>query len=113
MEVREFLGQDGAKMFELLHAGRPVGKGGYKISATTGKGELVAAEIEEAYRGQGLGRYLVMFRLKKISEEAAVEWVEAEVPESVLGFYLKQGFRPVRESMGGSVRVAKRLAVCA
>jgi GNAT superfamily N-acetyltransferase len=95
-----------APFFVLVHEDRVLGCGGFRIAG--GEAWLEWGMVSREVWRQGLGRYLLMWRLKEIGRVApGVEFVRAHVPEEIQGFYVKQGFR-----LGAEGEVVKRLAVC-
>ncbi|WP_293680304.1 GNAT family N-acetyltransferase [uncultured Phenylobacterium sp.] len=95
--------------FVMDHDGAIVGCGGYAIgpeSATLGWG-MVRADLH----GQGLGRFLLMYRLREIGKVSTVALVRVETSAQAAGFYEKQGFRVTAEA--GRIAMTKKLTVCA
>ncbi len=99
-----------APFFVAEHDGRIIGCGGFSVAGNAAR--LEWGMVHRDWQRQGLGRFLLFFRMKAIGQAGAIEMVTAEAPRAYADFYLKQGFR---ESGGDATRVllAKRLAVCA
>lgn len=96
----------GPRYFVAEHDGNIVGCGG------VGEGRLEWGMVHAAMQRQGLGRFLLYFRMREVSKLGAFEHVGVRVPRAVAGFYAGQGFREVGGD-GEWVEMSKRLAVCA
>jgi len=94
----------GPTLFVAEHDGRIVGFGGIEVDGPSAR--LVWGTVRLDVQRMGLGRFLLMFRLKEISKRGNFEFVTADAPESVRAFLLAQGFRD-----NGGV-MTKRLTVC-
>jgi hypothetical protein len=68
--------------------------------------------IRSDLQRQGLGRYLLMYRLREIGKLPGIERVSVHVPRPVAPFFETQGFR-VAGMTGGQVELVKKLTVCA
>ena len=101
---------DAALFFVAEHNGAIIGCGGFSVAGNAAR--LDWGMVHKNFQRQGLGRFLLFYRMKAIGHAGAVEMVAAEAPRAYADFYLKQGFR---ETGGDATRVllAKRLAVCA
>ena len=68
--------------------------------------------VRRPWQRQGLGRFLLFYRLREITRDAEVEIVGLEAPRQAVPFFTAQGFREVA---GASeyAEMAKRLVVCA
>lgn len=99
-----------APFFVAEHDGTIIGCGGFSVAGAAAR--LEWGMVHKNWQRQGLGRFLLFYRMKAIGQAGAVEMVAAEAPRAYADFYLKQGFR---ETGGDATRVtlAKRLAVCA
>jgi GNAT superfamily N-acetyltransferase len=108
----EFLRDPAAVCFVMEHDGAIIGAGGY---AKTGQDSirLRFGTIRRDLQRQGLGRFLLLYRLKAIGSLAGVVFVEAEVPEALVRFYEKNGLKPQHRLEGGTVVCRMKLQVCA
>lgn len=95
--------------FIAEHNGEIVGCGGFKISGETAR--LHWGMVHRKWQRQGLGRFLLFYRLREITRNPAVQGVGLEAPRQAAPFFAGQGFR---EIAGDSARVemSKRLIVC-
>lgn len=91
-------------LFVAEHDGRIAGFGGIEVDGATAR--LIWGTVRRDVQRMGLGRFLLMFRLKEISKRGNFEFVTADAPESARAFFLAQGFRE-----NGGV-MSKRLTVC-
>lgn len=83
--------------------GTVIGCGGY-----TADGELVLGTIRPDLRRQGLGRFLLLARLRELAKLPGVSHARLRAPAEFAGFYGKQGFKPV----GPEGQMQLRLHVC-
>ena len=95
----------GPRYFVAEHDGRIVGCGG------VGEGRLEWGMVHGAMQRQGLGRFLLYYRMRVVGKLGNFEHVHVRVPRGVAGFYAGQGFREVGGDAGWAV-MSKRLAVC-
>lgn len=95
----------GPRYFVAEHEGRIVGCGG------VAEGRLEWGMVHAEMQRQGLGRFLLYYRMREVSKLGAFEHVSVRAPREVAGFYAGQGFREV-EGDGEWVVMSKRLAVC-
>ena len=95
----------GPRYFVAEHDGQIVGCGG------VGEGRLEWGMVHRAMQRQGLGRFLLYYRMREVGKLGTFEHVQVRVPRGVAGFYAGQGFR---EAGGDAnwVVMSKRLAVC-
>lgn len=91
-------------LFVAEHDGRIAGFGG--IETSEGSARLLWGTVRSDVQRMGLGRFLLMYRLKEISKRGNYEFVAAAAHESTPEFLLAQGFR----DNGGTL--VKRLSVC-
>ena len=87
----------------IEHEGAVIGCGGY-----TSDGELVLGTIRPDLRGQGLGRFLLLARLREVAKLPGVSYARLCAPAEFISFYAKQGFKPA--GSGGHMQL--RLNVC-
>lgn len=87
----------------MEHDGTVVGCGGY-----TADGELVLGTIRPDLRRQGLGRFLLLARLREVAKLPGVSHARLWAPAEFVSFYAKQGFKPA----GPEGQMQLRLDVC-
>jgi N-acetylglutamate synthase-like GNAT family acetyltransferase len=95
--------------FIAEHNNDIVGCGGFEISGEAAR--LHWGMVHRRWQRQGLGRFLLFYRLREITRHSDVQMVELEAPRQSAAFFASQGFR---EIAGDSARVemSKRLIVC-
>jgi len=98
---------EGTAFYVMEHAGEVIGCGGFSQAPESVK--LQWAMIRRDLHRQGLGRFLLLFRLKQAGQIAGVQFVEAEVPPRLAAFYEKNGLKPTAQT--GIHRM--KLQVCA
>jgi len=108
-ELDRFLTGPPGPYFVLEHGTAVVGCGGYNIDGSTAR--LAWGMIHRDFERQGLGRYLLMYRLRQIGNHGAVQVVSVVAPMPAVGFFEKQGFRQL-EGRDNGVELVKRLVVC-
>ena len=91
-------------LFVAEHDGRIAGFGGIEVADASAR--LVWGTVRRDVQRMGLGRFLLMYRLKEISKRGNYEYVAAAAPDSARAFFLAQGFHE-----NGGV-MTKRLTVC-
>ena len=79
--------------FVLEHEESVVGCGGYALSADQSTATLCWGMVRRSSQKMGLGRFLLMYRIREIGKEGSVGVVFAHSPRPSVGFFLKQGFR--------------------
>lgn len=110
-EFAAYLDNPSGPFFAMEHEGEIVGCGGIVIARNGEEGELVWGSIRKEMRGHGLGRFLLLYRLREIGKaHAPVARVETSTESAP--FFEKQGFRAVRRS-AGRVELVRKLSVCA
>jgi N-acetylglutamate synthase-like GNAT family acetyltransferase len=111
-EFERFLDtSDGSNFTVLEHEGAIAGCGGFTIR--DGAATLLHGMIRSDVQRMGLGRFLLMYRLRQISKSgAAVQFVRAAVPPKWAPFYQKQGFKLRQPASGGTIELIMKLTVC-
>ena len=113
-----FLDNPPSTFFVLEHEARLLGCGGYQHSDGSLQARLLWGMIHAEWRGQGLGRFLLMFRLREITKHNTIQLVQLEVPAPLAAFYQHQGFHlGVRKKDGyasgfDKIELTKKLTVC-
>lgn len=104
-----FLDSGEKPFFVAEHDGEIVGCGGFTIDGTMAR--LLWGIVRRQWQRQGLGRFLLFYRLREITRNAAVQMVSLRAPRQAAAFFTSQGFREVSGD-GEWVEMVKRLAVC-
>jgi GNAT superfamily N-acetyltransferase len=95
--------------FVMEHDEAIVGCGGYSLSPDRAVATLEWGMVHRNSQNMGLGRFLLLYRIREIGKHGTVGIVVAHPPEPSAGFFLKQGFRPGT----GPMEFVKKLTVCA
>jgi N-acetylglutamate synthase-like GNAT family acetyltransferase len=111
-QFENFLDRGGATYFVMEYDGVVIGCGGYKIDAEASVARLVWGMVRRDSQGMGLGRYLLMYRLREIGKVGGIDNVRVETPQESAAFFEGQGFKAVSVS-NGQVEMLKKLTVCA
>lgn len=97
--------------FVMEHEGSVVGCGGYSLSPDGTVATLRWGMIRQDCQKMGLGRFLLMYRIREIGKAGTVGLVLAHPPQASADFYRKQGFRPNGTDTAPHEFV-KKLTVC-
>ncbi len=101
-EFEQFLDNPEGPFFVMDHDGAIVGCGGYA-------GETLRwGMIRRDFQKLGLGRFLLMYRLRQLE---GVPTVRLTAPPNAVPFFEKQGFRIGGESPKG-IEMVKKMNVC-
>lgn len=113
-----FLLNPPSSFFVLEHETKLLGCGGFEHAEGSAQAQLIWGLIHADWRRQGLGRYLLMFRLREITRRNAVQLVRLEVPAPLAAFYTQQGFHAVARLENAyapgmdKIELTKKLTVC-
>lgn len=104
--------------FVLVHDGAVLAAGGYRLIEGAASARLHWGMVRPDMQRQGLGRYLLLYRLREIGKLPGIETVECGTTPLSAPFFEKQGFRAIRVEKDGwgagmdRVEMRKKLAVC-
>jgi hypothetical protein len=113
-----WLDRHDGRYFVMEHEGTVVGCGGYSLSSDQSTANLHWGMIRNSAQKMGLGRFLLMYRIREIGKAGTVGVVFAHSPRPSAGFFEKQGFR--RNGVAtdacspgvAKVELIKKLTVC-
>lgn len=88
-----------------------VGCGGYYFRQD-GMARLTWGMIRREWHRQGLGRFLLLHRIRKITKTGQAALIGIETSAAAAGFFERQGFHRTAVN-GAAVSMVKKLAVCA
>ena len=88
-----FLDRLNGSYFVMEHDGAVAGCGGYLITEERTVARLVWGMVRRELQRQGLGRFLLLFRLREITKAGAVERVRLDAPQHSAAFFQRQGFK--------------------
>jgi N-acetylglutamate synthase-like GNAT family acetyltransferase len=104
--------------FVMEHEGAIVGCGGYAIENDNLLASLVWGMVRNDLHKRGLGRFLVMFRLREITKANGANLVRLATSQHTASFFEKQGFKVVNIEKDGyapgmdRVEMRMKLSVC-
>ena len=113
-----WLDQAANPYFVMEHEQSVVGCGGYALSPDQGTATLCWGMVLRSCQKMGLGRFLLMYRIREIGKKGTVGIVFAHSPRPSVGFFLKQGFRvnaredEAHETGIELIELVKKLTVC-
>ncbi|MDZ4802513.1 MAG: GNAT family N-acetyltransferase [Bryobacteraceae bacterium] len=104
----------------LEHEGVVVACGGYALPAAgSTDARLTWGMVGRQWQGQGLGRFLLMYRLRELGKTAAiVQTVTVETTPESAPFFASQGFRTVHVTKDGpgpgldKTEMVRKISVC-
>jgi N-acetylglutamate synthase-like GNAT family acetyltransferase len=104
--------------FVMEHEESVVGCGGYTLSPVRSSATLCWGMVRRSAQKAGLGRFLLMYRIREIGRQGSVSVVLAHSPRPSAGFFEKQGFRVsgtadrTRVTGVEPIELTKKLTVC-
>lgn len=113
-EYAAFLAAPPGEYYVAEHDGAVIGCGGFALNAPA-PARLTWGMVHRDWQGKGVGRLLLLYRLRQLSRVApGAEFVALATTPAAQGFYEKLGFRAVSTDSraDGLVEMVKRLAVC-
>jgi N-acetylglutamate synthase-like GNAT family acetyltransferase len=117
-DFETFLDAPYSSYFVMEHDGVIVGCGGYSIEEDHSLASLVWGMVRGDLHKRGLGRFLVMFRLREITKANGANLVRLATSQHAAPFFEKQGFKVVRTEKDGyasgmdRVEMRMKLSVC-
>jgi N-acetylglutamate synthase-like GNAT family acetyltransferase len=111
-EFEAFLDRQTCSYFVMEHDGAIVGCGGYAIEKDKALARLVWGMVRSDSQKLGLGRYLLLFRLREITKAGGIQTVHLDAPQHSAQFYKKQGFKVEGIVKDDRVEMVMKLAVC-
>lgn len=125
-QFETFLASPDCSYFVMEHEERAVGCGGYAIHAAEKSASLVWGMVRGDSHRMGLGRFLLLYRLREIGKAGAngrdvkgdIEMVRLDTSQHAAPFYTSQGFKVagvVADGYGPGldrIEMVKRMIVC-
>ena len=118
-EFESFLNQPNCSYFVMKHNDQIVGCGGYVIAEEGKLARLVWGMVRSDLHKNGLGRFLLMFRLREIAKHDGIQAVRLSTSQHAALFFEKQGFKVMGVIENGyapglnRIEMVKKLIVCA
>ena len=116
--LEEFLSSPNCSYFVMEHEGSIAGCGGYSISEEKALARLVWGMVRRDWHRQGLGRLLLLFRLREITKAGGVQMVRLDTSQHAAPFFERQGFKVTSVAKDGysagldRVELTMKLSVC-
>ncbi len=110
-DFEKFIDRQSCPYFVMEHDGAIVGCGGYSIEQEKALARLVWGMVRSDSHKLGLGRYLLLFRLREITKAGGVQTVHLDTPQHSAKFYEKQGFKVIGGELD-RVEMMMKLVVC-
>ena len=117
-DFETFLDAPFCPYFVMEHDGAIVGCGGYAIEEGASQASLIWGMVRNDLHKRGLGRFLVMFRLREITKANGVHHVRLSTSQHTAPFFEKQGFKVAGIEKDGyasgmdRVEMRMKLSVC-
>lgn len=117
-DLVNFLESSNCPYFVMEHEGAVVGCGGYFITDDRVRARLVWGMVQRDWHRQGLGRFLLLFRLRGITKVGGVQTVAVDASQHSAAFFESQGFKVARVVRDGDasssdrVEMTMKLTVC-
>ena len=115
---KSWLDNPAGPYFVMEHDQSVVGCGGYEIAADGTTARLSWGMVHRKHQRMGLGRFLLMYRIREIGRAGNATLAVADSPRPSAGFFEKQGFRISRIVNDGyapgfdRVELTRKLIVC-
>ena len=108
----QFLQDPNCTYLVMEHDDAIVGCGGFYLDDSKAQARLCWGMIHQAAQRQGLGRFLLLYRIREIGKAGVVERVTLQTTAAAATFYEKQGFKRVQPSDPHIVDMVMKLTVC-
>jgi len=114
----EFLKCPDCHYLVMEHDGAIVGCGGYAVEMEEGLARLVWGMVRRDSHKLGLGRFLLLFRLREIGKAGGIRIVRLDTSQHAVPFFRKQGFKDTGIVRNGyapgldRIEMTMKLAVC-
>ena len=118
-EFVNFLKSPSGVYLVMEHEGETVGCGGYAVIDGSSVARLVWGMVRSDLHSMGLGRFLLLYRLRAIAKISGIETVRIQTSQHSAPFFAKQGFKIVEVLEDGfakgldRVEMTMRIVVCA
>ena len=96
----------------MEHDDAIVGCGGFYLDDSKTQAHLCWGMIHQNAQRQGLGRFLLLYRIREIGNAGAVERVSLQTSPAAATFYEKQGFKRTPPTHIHLVDMVMKLTVC-
>jgi ribosomal protein S18 acetylase RimI-like enzyme len=117
-DFETFLNGPDGPYFVLEHDGAVAGCGGYAIAEDPSLASLVWGMVRADLHNLGIGRFLLLFRLREITKAGGAQLVRLGTSQHAAPFFEKQGFKVTGIRKDGyasgmdRVEMMMKLSVC-
>ncbi len=117
-DFEAFLDDTNCHYFVMEQDSAIAGCGGYFLTENKALARLVWGMVHRDWQRQGLGRFLLLYRLREITKTGGVEMVRLDTSEHSAPFFESQGFKVMRIVKDGyapgsdRVEMTMKLTVC-
>ena len=117
-EFESFLDNPDGPYFVMDHDGLIAGCGGYVIGDEPGQARMAWGMVLREWQQKGLGRLLLMYRLRQITKAGGVKFVGLDTTQRSAPFFLSQGFKMANVAANGygpgldRIEMTMKLNVC-
>ncbi len=111
-DFEAFLDDPNCHYLVMEHDSAIAGCGGYFLTENKALARLVWGMVHRNWQRQGLGRFLLLYRLREITKTGGVEMVRLDTSPHSATFFERQGFKVMRV-VKDRVEMTKKLTVCA
>jgi N-acetylglutamate synthase-like GNAT family acetyltransferase len=117
-DLENFLDRPKCPYFVMDHDGTIVGSGGYFMDVEGQLASLVWGMIHSNWHRKGLGRFLLLFRLREITKAGGIQIVVLQTSQHAAPFFESQGFKVMRVTKDGyapgldRIEMTMKLTVC-
>ncbi len=110
-EFEAFLKAPDGPYFVMEHEDRVAGCGGFAMAGDGQSARLRWGMIRRDLQRMGLGRFLLLYRMREIGRTGNAAFVVVQTPAGSARFFELQGFRPGAAD-ADRIELVKKLAVC-
>ncbi len=117
-EFTEFLAEDPWPYVVMENEGASLGCGGWDLEDGGKLASLTWGLVRNDLHKQGLGRFLLLYRLREVAKISGVERVRIDTSQQTAEFFRKQGFKVLSVEKDGyapgldRIEMMMKLAVC-
>ncbi len=117
-DIESFLDRPNCPYFVMDHDGVILGSGGCSVQAERPLASLVWGMVHLDWHRKGLGRFLLLFRLREITKTGGVQMVGLQTSQHTAPFFESQGFKIMQVTKDGyaagldRIEMTMKLTVC-
>lgn len=108
----QFLQNPNCTYLVMEHEDAIVGCGGFYLDPSKTQARLCWGMTHKSAQRQGLGRFLLLYRIREIGKAGGVERVSLQTSAAAANFYEKQGFKRTQPTHPHLIDMVMKLTVC-